>query len=113
MNAGQPGDTLGVAMVGGKTSTIGFRALGVDTYTVVRPEEAGEVWEKVPLEKYAVVFVTEPIYERLRESIDLHREKGRLPVITVIPSVAVSEGRGMEEIRGKVERAVGIDIFES
>ncbi|MDY6796459.1 MAG: V-type ATP synthase subunit F [Actinomycetota bacterium] len=105
---------LGVAMVGGKTSTIGFRALGVDTYTVVHPDNAEEIWEEVPLEKYAVVFITEPIYERVAQRIADFREEGsRLPVITVLPSVAVSEERGIMEIKDKVEKAVGLDIFET
>lgn len=105
---------LGVAMVGGKTSTIGFRALGVDTYTVVRLEDAGEVWREVPLDEYAVVFITEPVYERLTPEIAafMEEEEG-LPVITVLPSVAVSEERGIKEIRERVEKAVGMDIFEA
>jgi vacuolar-type H+-ATPase subunit F/Vma7 len=103
-----------VAMVGGKTSTIGFRALGLDTYTVVRPEEAEDVWKRVDLEKYAVIFVTEPVYERLASTLALLEEEGTgIPVVTVVPSVAVSEDRGITELREKVERAVGVDILDT
>lgn len=107
-------EKLGVAMIGGKTSTIGFRALGVDTYTVVFPENAEEVWEEIPLDRYAVIFVTEPIYEKLAERIeDFVQEKRDLPVITVMPSVAVSEEVGIKDIRQRVEKAVGVDMFEA
>jgi len=112
MRKERTGEKLGVAMVGGKTSTIGFRALGVDTYTVVHPDESEEVWDGVPLEKYAVVFVTEPVFERIALRVAAYMEEGgRLPVITVLPSVAVSEEWGIRDIRKRVVKAVGIDIF--
>ena len=105
-------ERLSVAMVGGKTSTIGFRALGVDTYTVAHPDDSIEIWDQIPLEKYAVVFVTEPVFQRIALDVAAHMEEGgRLPVITVLPSVAVSEEWGIRDIRKRVVRAVGVDIF--
>lgn len=115
MNGKDSGGKLGVAMIGGKTSTIGFRALGVDTYAVTRLDEAERVWAEVQMDRYAVIFITEPVYERLASMIAALREeeKANLPVITVLPSVAVSKEHGLKEMRQKVERAVGVDVYET
>lgn len=99
-----------IAMIGGKTSTMGFRALGVDTFEVRAPAEAGESWARIQLEDYAVVFVTEPVYQVLRADIEA-LPLGGLPVVTIIPSVLGSKGVGYENVRRLVERAVGTDVM--
>ena len=99
-----------LAIIGGKTSTVGFKALGLDTFTVRRPVEAPEVWKRMDPAQYAVVLVTEPVYRVLKEEIGaLDRES--LPVITVIPAVTGSAGVGERELRELVERAVGTDVM--
>lgn len=99
-----------VAMIGGKTSIMGFKALGVETFAVPRLEDSQEVWQDVRPAEYAIIFMTEPIYEVLQQEIDELREK-RLPVVTVIPAVAGSRELGMEETRALVEKAVGADVL--
>ncbi len=99
-----------VAMIGGKTSTIGFRALGVETFAVHRPEDSLEVWSDIRPAEYAIIFMTEPIYEVLRREVDELREE-KLPVVTVIPAVVGSMEVGMEETRALVEKAVGADVL--
>lgn len=99
-----------VAMIGGKTSIIGFKALGVETFAVPRPEDSPEVWNEVKQAEYAIIFMTEPIYEVLRLPVDELRGE-KLPVITVIPAVAGSREVGMEETRALVEKAVGADVL--
>jgi vacuolar-type H+-ATPase subunit F/Vma7 len=102
-----------IAFVGGKTSSMGFHALGVDTFQVPVPEEAPEVWERVDPDEYTIIFVTEPVYTALSEQIAELREvrEGRLPVVTVLPAVSGSRGAGFEEVRSLVEKAVGADIM--
>lgn len=99
-----------VGMIGGKTSTIGFRALGVETYPVPKPTDAHEVWEKINPGEFGIIFVTEPVYEVLKDRIQESR-KVRLPVITVIPAVAGSTGVGRSQVKKLVEKAVGTDIM--
>jgi len=98
-----------MAMIGGRTSTVGFRALGVDTYTVLKPADAREVWAGMPPEEYAVVFVTEPIYRILKD--DIEGAAGQpLPVVTVIPGVAGRTGWSEKDMKRLVEKAIGADI---
>jgi vacuolar-type H+-ATPase subunit F/Vma7 len=98
---------LKVAMLGGRTSSVGLKAVGVEPYVVAVPEEGPATWESIPLERYAVVLVTEPVYEKLRESIpDFPAHEG-LPVVLVIPAVTGSSGIGGSGVKKKVEKAVG------
>ena len=99
-----------VAFVGGKTSTLGFRALGVDVFPIAKPEEAPAVWQEIDLQEYGVIFITEPIYKVLTEEIKEARRR-ELPVITVLPSVAESEGIGVLELGKMIEKAVGSDLL--
>jgi V/A-type H+/Na+-transporting ATPase subunit F len=99
-----------IAMIGGKTSTIGFKALGVETFDVPKPQDATEVFGGVRPSRYAIIFMTEPVYEVLRSEVEELRDE-RLPVITVIPAVAGSNEVGMEETRAMVEKAVGADVL--
>ena len=99
-----------VGMIGGRTSTAGFKALGVTTFQVSEPGKAPEIFEEINLDEYGIIFVTEPIFKALDPRIKEIQAR-KLPVITVIPSVSASEGIAAEEIRALVERAVGTDIM--
>jgi V/A-type H+-transporting ATPase subunit F len=99
-----------VAMVGEKTSVVGFRPLGIDTFEVPEPGDAQAVWEQLELDEYAVIFITEPVYEVLRGELESLRLL-RLPVVTVIPAVTGSRKVAGEELRALVERAVGTDVM--
>jgi len=68
-----------IAMIGGKTSTIGFKALGVETFDVPKPQDATEVFGGVRPSRYAIIFMTEPVYEVLRSEVEELRDE-RLPV---------------------------------
>lgn len=89
---------------------MGFKALGVDTFPVIKPESSLETWKKINLLDYGIIFMTEPIYEVLKEVVD-ELEKSSIPVITVIPAVSGSKGIAKEELREKIEKAVGMDIM--
>jgi len=99
-----------VGMLGGRTSILGFRALGVDTFTVPRPQDAPGVFSGIDLAGYVVLFVTEPVYEVLKKEPGALEER-ELPVITVIPAVTSEGGVGLRELKALVERAVGTDVL--
>lgn len=101
------GDRL--AILGGRTSCLGFRAVGMDAFIANVPEEAPALWEGIPKTEYAIIFVTEPLYEILLGSepgFPPHDE----PVVIVIPAVAGSRGIGAATVKRMVEKAVGADI---
>ncbi len=62
-------EKLKVAMIGGFTSVAGFKAVGVETYPVASPQDGPAVWDALPRDRYAVVMITEPVYEVLLERI--------------------------------------------
>ncbi|MBN1289977.1 MAG: V-type ATP synthase subunit F [Actinobacteria bacterium] len=99
-----------IGMIGGNTSTMGFKALGVETFPVVRPESSIETWKKIKLDEYGIIFITEPIYEVLKEVVE-ELDRRSFPVITVIPAVSGSRGIAKEELRQRIEKAVGMDIM--
>jgi len=99
-----------IAFIGGKTSILGFRALGVEIFPVAKPEDAPTVWEEINPREYGIIFVTEPIYRVLTDQVEEARRK-ELPVITVLPSVAESSGVGISELGEMVEKAVGSDLL--
>lgn len=103
-------EKLKVAIIGGKTSAMGFKAVGVDPFPASVPEEGPEVWKSLPLERYAVVMITEPIYKVLREMVPGFPPQGGIPIVLVIPAVTGSQGLGLESLKRKVEKAVGADI---
>jgi V/A-type H+/Na+-transporting ATPase subunit F len=99
-----------VAMIGGRTSTTGFKAVGVEAYIAASPEDGLAVWESVPLDRYAVIMVTEPVYRLLREKTPDFPSHEGLPVVLVIPAVTGSLGIGQADIKKRVEKAVGAII---
>jgi V/A-type H+/Na+-transporting ATPase subunit F len=99
-----------LGMIGGKTSTIGFAALGVDTFPVMKPSEASVVWESIDHKEYAVIFMTEPIYRELAERVKAMM-LDFVPTVIVIPAVTGSEGIAEQELRALVEKAVGTDMI--
>lgn len=100
-------ETLKVAMVGGWSSTIGFKAVGIETYIVSSAEEAPGLWDTLPLEKYAMVIMTEPVFEVLRDRIPDFPPHEGLPVVLAIPAVTGSLGVARSVIRERIVKALG------
>jgi vacuolar-type H+-ATPase subunit F/Vma7 len=100
-------EKLKVAMIGGRTSTLGFKAIGVDTYVAPAPEDGPDIWQSLPLQRYGVIVITEPVYLVLRERVPDFPGYEGLPIILVVPAVTGSLEVGREELKGRVEKAVG------
>jgi vacuolar-type H+-ATPase subunit F/Vma7 len=97
-------------MIGGRTSTLGFKAVGVEVVVAEVPEDGPRLWDELEKDKYAVVMVTEPVFEAIkRERKDFPPSEG-LPVVLVVPAVTGPRGIGMARIREKVRKAVGAEI---
>lgn len=98
-----------VAMIGDEVSLIPFEMLGVDAYPIASSDDAHAVFENVISKDFAVVFVTEEIYERLEHEI-AEVSTRLLPAITIIPSVTSARGIGGVKIEKAIERALGTKI---
>lgn len=103
-------EELKVAILGDWTSIAGFKAVGVVPYAVESPEDGPEAWGSIPLSEYAVVMVTEPVYEVLRKGIAGFPVHEGLPVILEIPAVIGALGTAKSGIREMMTRALGAII---
>lgn len=103
-------EDMRVAILGDWVSIAGFKAVGVEPYAVEDPESGPESWASIPLERYAVVMVTEPVYEVLRRRIAGFPAHEGLPVILEIPAVTGALGTAKSGIRELMTRALGAVI---
>lgn len=99
-----------IAVIGDETATAGFKALGLDAFTVAEPSQAAETWKGVDPDEYSIIFISEPEYRALADELALLRDRV-YPVVTVIPSVWGGRNAGRDELKGLVERAVGTDVM--
>jgi len=98
-----------IAVLGDKESVLGFRALGLDVFPC-NSDEAKKLLTKLAKEDYSIIYVTEQIAVKIKTEIDKYNNS-ITPAIILIPSKEGSLGVGMDNIRIRVERAVGADIL--
>lgn len=100
---------LKVAVVGDAVSVAGFRVLGINAVAVSDPLEARDIWPQLITGEYAVVFVTEPVYEAVADLAAASVER-MVPAVTVIPGAGSQGGVGQRKIDRAIERALGTTI---
>lgn len=102
--------TLKVAVVGDGTSVAGFRPLGFEVFPVREPADARDLWPRLSGGDYAVVLVTEPVWEQIADQaagvVD-----SPIPSVTVIPGAGSPGGMGQEKLDRAIERALGTTSF--
>lgn len=99
-----------IGVVGDKDSVLAFKAIGIDVYPVVESEEAQKTVDRMAMDKYAVIFVTEQVAQNIEETIERYNRE-ILPAVILIPSNQGSLNIGMQRIRDNVEKAVGVNIL--
>lgn len=99
-----------IGVVGDKDSVLAFKAIGIDVYPVIEPDEARKTIDRMAMEKYAVIFVTEQVAKDIDETIERYN-KETLPAVILIPSNQGSLNIGMQRIKDNVEKAVGVNIL--
>jgi V/A-type H+/Na+-transporting ATPase subunit F len=98
-----------VAIVGDAVSVAGFRPLGFATFAVERPEDSREIWPRLSRGEYAVVFVTEPVYEKIADLVAESADRV-VPAVTVIPGAGSAGGVGGAKLAKAIERALGTKL---
>ncbi|MDP3014120.1 MAG: V-type ATP synthase subunit F [Candidatus Subteraquimicrobiales bacterium] len=99
-----------MAIVGDKTSVLGFKALGLDSYPIFEKGQARNLWLSLLKKDYGAIFLTEEIYEEIKDLLVLVSEEIK-PSVLIIPAITGSTGLGLKRIKGIIEKAVGIDIL--
>lgn len=101
---------LKVAIVGDATSVAGFRPLGFAVFPVDDPSAARDLWRELESGEYAVVLVTEPVFEVLADLVAENIDRP-IPAVTVIPGAGSAGGVGKAKLDGAIERALGTTAF--
>lgn len=100
-----------IGVVGDKDSVLAFKALGIDVFPVNCSDEARKTIDKLAMNDYAVIFVTEQAAQGIEETIERYT-KQMLPAVILIPSNQGTLNIGMQRISNNVEKAVGINILD-
>ena len=90
-----------IGVVGDKDSVLAFKALGIDVFPVVQNDEARKTIDKLAMNDYAVIFVTEQVAEGIQETIERYTKK-IIPAIILIPSNQGTLNIGMKRISDNV-----------
>jgi V/A-type H+/Na+-transporting ATPase subunit F len=102
--------TYKIAVIGDKDSILGFKTIGVDTFSVTSSAAALSALKKLVAESYGVIFITEELARDLEEII-AELNKRYLPAIVLIPNSKGTLGIGIQQIKKNVEKAIGTDIL--
>ena len=102
-----------IAVMGGRETVLGFKALGLDVFPVEDGAEAKPLLRRLAqdtVNTYAIIYVEENLAEELDSEIEKYKDKSR-PAIILIPGKDGPLGLGQNALRAAVERAVGSDIL--
>ncbi|MBS3956430.1 MAG: V-type ATP synthase subunit F [Clostridiales bacterium] len=98
-----------IAIVGDEATVTGFRPLGFAVFPLAVPAAARQLWPELTSGHYAVVLITEAVYEQIAELVSARSEQP-LPAITIIPGAGSAGGAGEARISAAIERALGAAV---
>ena len=105
---------LKIAVMGGRETVMGFKALGLDVFPVETPAEAKETLRQLTHaegeDTYAIIYVEETVAVELEREINKFKDKPT-PAIILIPGREGSLGMAQRALHAAVKRAVGSDIL--
>ncbi len=99
-----------IGVIGDRESILGFKAVGLDVFPIDDPEEAKKTLKRIAKEDFAIIYITEQLYQFMMDEVDEYTDS-RLPAIIPIPGKDGTLGIGMTSVKKSVERAVGADIL--
>ena len=99
-----------IGVIGDRESILGFKAVGLDVFPIDDPDEAKKTLKRIAKEDFAIIYITEQIYQYMMDEVDEYTDS-RLPAIIPIPGKDGTLGIGMTSVKKSVERAVGADIL--
>ncbi len=103
---------LKIAVIGGRETVMGFKALGLEACPAANAEEASQILRRLTRESedYAIIYIEENLAAQLEREIDRFKDSPK-PAIILIPGRDGSIGLGQNALRSAVERAVGTNIL--
>lgn len=100
----------GVAVIGDRDSIYGFASIGLSIFPVSNREDGLGKFRQLCRGDYAVIYITEFLAAEIEEEIEKIAEQ-MTPAVILIPGVYGNTGKGKNEVRKSVEKAVGSDIL--
>lgn len=103
---------LKIAVIGGRETVMGFKALGLETFSVDNAQEGLASLKKLTRESedYAIIYIEENLAAELEHEISRFKDSPS-PAIILIPGREGSLGLGQNALKAAVERAVGTNIL--
>ena len=103
---------LKIAVIGGRETVMGFKALGLATCPAANAQEAREALRHLTRdsEDCAIIYIEETLAAQLSAEIDKFKDSPT-PAIILIPGREGSLGLGQNALKAAVERAVGTNIL--
>ncbi len=99
-----------IGVIGDKDSVLGFKALGLDVFTPENAIDVRRTIEKLAMEEYGIIFITEQMSMKALETISRYDGEPS-PAIIMIPSNQGTLNIGMNRIDQNVEKALGSNIL--
>ena len=101
-----------IAVMGSRDTVIGFKALGLDCYSVDNGEQAKKTMREIsnPESNYAIIYLEENLAEGLSTEINRLKDKA-IPAVILIPGRDGPLGLGQAAMQAAVERAIGTNIL--
>ena len=100
-----------IAVIGDSESIKGFAAIGLDIFPSDETEDIPKLVRKlIDSERYAVIYLTEEVYEMAEKERARCAEK-LTPALIPIPGVKGNMQTGRQRLSSFVEKAVGSDII--
>lgn len=99
-----------IGVVGDKDSVFIFKSLGLEIFACQNPDEARKTVDRLAMDNYAVIFITENVAKDIMGTIDRYQKK-YIPSIVLIPGSSGSFGIGIKKISENVEKAIGVNIL--
>lgn len=104
---------LKIAVMGGRETVMGFKALGLDVFPVADGDEARHTLRVLTREsggQYAIIYLEENLAAELEGEIAKFKSVPS-PAIILIPGREGPLGLGQSALKAAVEKAVGTDIL--
>ena len=101
-----------IAVIGGRDTVMGFKALGLETFPASDSAQALKALRKLTKDSndYAIIYIEETLAVNIQGEIDKFKDSPT-PAIILIPGREGSIGIGQSALKAAVERAVGTNIL--
>ncbi len=99
-----------IAVIGDRDTVLAFKAVGVEVFDAVTPDQARALVRKLSQDNYAVIFLAESLAEQIPETLAKAKTRA-YPAVIPIATNKQSSGFGMKGIKNDVEKAIGVDII--